>query len=163
MKICRYCKIELKRKTWQGKKRKYAETKKRLNERMYCGNECRSKQLSIDGKGKGNYFYGKHLIPWNYKKEIRWRIKQTNGYVRIIYKNEKGKKYFIYEHKEVMQLNIKRDLTKQEVIHHINNIKSDNAIENLMLFTDNAEHMKFHARKRNSNKLLSTSSTTEST
>ena len=37
-----------------------------------------------------------------------------------------------------------RFLTKEEVVHHINGIKSDNRIENLQLFSNHGEHIKLH-------------------
>lgn len=71
VKTCKFCGKQLVRKMWQGKKRKMQETNKRWNKRIYCDNICRSKQLSIDGAGKGNYFYGKHLKPYNFGKRSR--------------------------------------------------------------------------------------------
>ena len=60
------------------------------------------------------------------------------GYIRI---NIEG--IWILEHKYIVERHIGRELTKDEVVHHINNIKTDNRISNLMLFKNQSEHRKF--------------------
>lgn len=52
------------------------------------------------------------------------------------------------EHRIVMENHIGRKLTKLEVVHHIDGDRSNNAIENLMLFATQAEHLKHHAKLR---------------
>jgi predicted DNA-binding protein (UPF0251 family) len=76
-----------------------------------------------------------------------------SGYVRLrtptdsISKGESNG--YIREHDYIMEKHIGRALTKDEVVHHINGIKTDNRLENLQLMT-RAEHMKLHCilRKR---------------
>ncbi|MDD4049884.1 MAG: HNH endonuclease [Candidatus ainarchaeum sp.] len=55
---------------------------------------------------------------------------------------------WIPEHVLVMEEKIRRTLNKGETIHHINGIKTDNRIENLMLFKSQKEHAKFHNKIR---------------
>jgi hypothetical protein len=43
---------------------------------------------------------------------------------------------------------IGRYLTKKEIIHHINEIKSDNRPENLYLFSSTHEHSRYHQKLR---------------
>lgn len=59
---------------------------------------------------------------------------KSNGYVR--------------EHILVMEEMLGRPLDEEEVVHHINGDKTDNRPENLMLFPNNAEHMRFHWEER---------------
>jgi hypothetical protein len=71
---------------------------------------------------------------------------KTQGYIRI-WKSDHpfaDAKNYIMEHRLVMEQFLGRYLAPEEVVHHINGIKNDNRIENLMLFANNAEHQKFH-------------------
>jgi len=47
-------------------------------------------------------------------------------------------------HRIVMEKYLKRGLTKEEVVHHIDGDKSNNDINNLRLFPNKKEHAKFH-------------------
>ena len=59
------------------------------------------------------------------------------GYLRV---NIDGKR--VLQHRHIMEQHVGRKLTKDERIHHINGIKTDNRIENLELMMSNQEHMK---------------------
>ena len=57
-------------------------------------------------------------------------------------------KGYVLEHRLIVEKKIGRKLKKEEVVHHINDNKTDNKIENLMLFPTNKEHIKFHTKLR---------------
>lgn len=121
--------------------------------------------------------FKKGLIPWNKGKPCspiaiekmratklaknltgskchRWkggRIKLC-GYWYVNVPNHPSNKTnnYIAEHRLVMEKHIGRYLLAEESVHHINGIKTNNRIENLMLFPSESEHQKHHqSLKRN--------------
>lgn len=71
----------------------------------------------------------------DYVKKIQGR----NGYVYLKLGN-----YWVQEHRYVVEQFIGRKLRPEERVHHLNEIKTDNRIENLMLFDSQKEHQAFH-------------------
>lgn len=65
---------------------------------------------------------------------------KPSGYYEITRGPEKGRR----QHDIIMEGFIGRRLKRNEVVHHINKIKTDNSIENLQLLT-RAEHSSIHA------------------
>jgi len=53
------------------------------------------------------------------------------------------KQKYVWEHRLLMEKKLGRYLTENEVVHHIDGNTSNNALENLMLFQTNAEHLAF--------------------
>lgn len=82
----------------------------------------------------------------------------AGGYILIrVYDDDpfvsmRGPSGYCYEHRIVMAAMIGRPLDPVEVVHHVNHDPSDNRPENLMLFPNNGEHLRYHAEVRRKEK-----------
>ncbi len=101
------------------------------------------------------------------------KVVTVDGYVYVLCYNHPraNKKGYVLEHRLVIEAKLNhvtldkwlqrgikgnyikksKFLTKKEVVHHINGIKTDNRTENLMLFKSNAEHTKYEPMQRKLN------------
>lgn len=134
----------------------------------YCSKKC-SDSVTLIRKGHPSYkfwqgkerqnlletnsaktMFKKGNRPWNLgidwiemrgENSPRWnggRYVDVSGYVMVNIKGEK-----MYEHRYIMEKKIGRKLRKDEHIHHINHIKTDNRLENLIIL-DPLTHSKLH-------------------
>jgi hypothetical protein len=92
----------------------------------YCSKECQGKYISKNKIGKNS---------------IRWKggISNSSGYISI--RTNKGG--YKQQHRTVMENFIGRKLSSNELIHHIDQNKKNNSIENLMIVT-RSEHAAIH-------------------
>ena len=71
----------------------------------------------------------------------------NSGYVMLYFpEHPYARKNWVYEHRVIVECKIGRILKPGECIHHINEIKTDNNINNLMLFSNQAKHSSFHKK-----------------
>lgn len=78
--------------------------------------------------------------PWEIEKVIR---KGEYNYGIVRGHPHATNNHYVLEHRIVMENYLNRVLTKDEVVHHINEDKKDNRIENLVVM-DKKEHVKHH-------------------
>lgn len=86
---------------------------------------------------RGKAHYGEKNPSWN------GGVTVCKGYRHILTPNHPHARNsgYVAEHRLVMEKHIGRYLTPGEVVHHINGDTMDNRIENLELFSSNAEHL----------------------
>lgn len=89
----------------------------------------------------------KGTTPWNKGLGHGWTDKR--GY-RWIYVEENGRRRAKREHRHVMEAVIGRRLAPEEVVHHINGIKSDNRPENLEIVEWGVHTAEHHHGRRHS-------------
>ncbi|MEY2973510.1 MAG: Halobacterium phage phiH [Pseudomonadota bacterium] len=91
-------------------------------------------EKSVHGENNPNYGGGKYI--------------DDKGYVRILNPDHKYNiKGYVYEHRLVFERYLNRYLEPWETVHHINEIKADNRVDNLFLCTV-PEHSAIHREGR---------------
>lgn len=71
----------------------------------------------------------------------------ANGYIKVLvgYKHPHNNKGYVALHRLVIEAHLGRYLEPEEVVHHINEVKTDNRLENLYLCSQE-EHVQIHNR-----------------
>lgn len=81
-------------------------------------------------------------------KHNQWKGGRTispNGYVWVhCTEHPKANHGYVAEHRLVMEKSLGRYLEPKEVVHHIDGNPSNNDLVNLMLFSNNTEHLAYH-------------------
>jgi hypothetical protein len=97
----------------------------------------------------GRYIYWK---PHGQPRKVPWKRKQGGflsscGYMMVKapldHPNHSRNGGYIQEHRLIMEQHLGRHLSRSEIVHHINGIKTDNKIGNLEL-TNNKKHTLIH-------------------
>lgn len=122
---CFICKRKILKAKWEIKRAKL----------FLCSKKCLGIYISMrTGKNHPRY-----------KEE---GYKTSDGYITILNPNHpKCDGYgYVKEHRLIVEKFIGRFLKKEEIVHHLNGIRTDNRIENLMVFPSNKEHISFHRK-----------------
>lgn len=122
------------------------------NEGRFCSHKCSShNEFNSNYKGRDSWIKKEPQPTPRGEKHWAWKGGRCNksGYIYISkpehpFCNGDGD---IAEHRLVMEAKIGRYLTKNEIVHHINEIRDDNRPENLMIMTP-SEHTKHHSAGR---------------
>jgi len=140
-------------------------TKQIRQKGKFCSSECyRAYSKTHPNSGtfkKGNpapkTAFKKNQKAWNKGLENYWCTGNKNvnwkggkimdcGYIALLSPNHPAanSKGYVREHRLVVEEILGRYLFKGEIIHHINNIITDNRPQNLYLFSSNSEHSRYH-------------------
>lgn len=102
-----------------------------------CINCQKKKYLRPSDIARGRKYCSRFCYQEHYSRSRRWKkTKTSHGYIIV----NKGKYETVYEHRLVVEKMLGRSLTSNEMVHHINGIKDDNRIENLMVVLRKAHH-----------------------
>lgn len=102
-------------------------------------NSGRGKYCSVACANKGiKRRFGEDNNRWNGGRTRR------NGYIFIKNPDKDGKRFYVREHRSIIEKKIGRKLKEEEVVHHINGKRDDNRIENLMLLPTDKWHRRIH-------------------
>jgi len=133
-----------------------------LKSKQYKATKKTKRKISLSRMGIKNPMYGKKLskihrekiskaLKGKYigSKNSRWKGgKSITGYGYILlympnhpFANNKG---YVRRSRFVMEEKLRRYLIPQEVVHHINENKTDDRPENLKLFSNTGKHSKYH-------------------
>ena len=138
---------------------------------QYMSKKYKGKHLSettkIRMKGRPSWNKGKTkkednrvAQPWLGKKRPensgehnnKWKggVNHSQGYVYVTNKEHPFANFngYVKRSRLVMELHIGRYLLPEEVVHHIDKNRSNDHLNNLMLFPNNGAHLRFHFKKR---------------
>lgn len=99
--------------------------------RNYCSIECRRISEKKDIRNRPAWKGGT-------SKMLGYVFEKVHNHPKA---NDAG---YVKRSRLIMEEYLGRYLTDEECIHHINSDRSDDRIENLMLFPDKKSHMKYH-------------------
>ncbi len=129
----------------------------RLGEKQFCKNDmiCYGNWLKKNFKGNSGSFK-KGIIPWmkgkKHTKEAKDKVRKANlganssrwkggrvkrsGYILVKSYDHPNRDIDnnVREHRLVVEKHLGRYLNKNELVHHINGIRNDNRIENLVVY-----------------------------
>ena len=123
---CIVCNKEIRRADWEVKDRQY----------HFCSIECRGKYMSTRTKEKHPLYKG------------RWKTSDRYILIHLPEHPFADKAGYVKEHRLIVEKKIGRYLTKEEVIHHMDEVRDNNDIDNLMIFPNSSQHTKWHTAIR---------------
>jgi hypothetical protein len=120
-----------------------------------CACGCGTIIDDINEYGKTRMFVHGHnrkgMLPEENSQWKGGRIINDHGYIEIRcigHRRAHKPGYYVGEHVLVMERHLNACLCDWIIVHHINEIKTDNRIENLMMLTSSQHHILHHKQRR---------------
>lgn len=112
---------------------------------IQCACGCGRQRPQYDSDGRERWYICGH----NSRPPTTGR-KKHGGYIEIKCRDHPrvAQDGYIGEQRLVMEAKLGRYLEPTEVVHHIDGNRENNDPANLMLFSNNGEHVRFHALER---------------
>lgn len=99
-------------------------------------------------------FHATHKMAAKLGLKAEWKHTSITSQGYVVDTSDRSNR--ILKHRKVMEEHLGRKLSSEEIIHHINGVKTDNRIENLEI-TNRSDHPKMHMKDiqgaRKSNKI----------
>lgn len=107
------------------------------------------KDKEVNALIRGKAREGEKCCNWKGGRKIN-----KKGHILILKKGNPmaDKMGYVLEHRLIMSEKLGRPLTPEEKVHHENEIKTDNRVENLKVMS-NGEHTRYHNLKRSKERL----------
>lgn len=123
--VCELCKVTY--------TKPYKESKRKWALRHFCSKSCSmsARTGTLNHRWKGGIMRRRGYV---------FRLTESHPYGQRTIEN----KCYVAEHRLVMEKHVGRYLLPSEVVHHRNGIKTDNRLDNLELFSSDAEHIRGH-------------------
>lgn len=128
--------------------KKYNIKSKTMDNKKWCERISKSKIGHTYNRGRKMSKEFRENLSIKKSKGIGKKKLTSTGYIKIYFPDHpKSDKFgYILEHDLIMECIIGRWLKDDEIVHHKNEIRTDNRKENLELMT-RSEHSKYHRKK----------------
>lgn len=140
---------------WCGKE--FEKCPSVIKKHNFCCRQCLA-DFSNKTKNPGGYLnlkdytrMGEHFTRLNYELNPGRMTPETREKLRIARLNSGNgiaykKFYGVHEHRVIAEQILRRPLTDEEVVHHMDGNNQNNSPDNLRVFSSQAEHALFHAK-----------------
>lgn len=127
--------------------KKYVNSYYSLVSCCVCNREMLQDNANLK-KGNKSTCGEKCLSALRSKEDGTRKFKRSTSDSHVLIKSSshpgKNKDGYVPEHRLMVEKSLGRLLSKSEIVHHINLLKSDNRIENLVVFESDKEHFLSH-------------------